>query len=163
MRLDKVLIKNTMPNFFNNFSIIILIPLFVGITTQLTKFVIYSSKHGFKWHYILTHGHMPSAHSAFAISVLLTTAYVDGIGSGSFVVAIALGFLILDDALRLRMYLGDQGRYLNMLVKNLVEETSLEKKDFPKLKERIGHKKKEVIVGLLYGATLSCAFIMLFS
>lgn len=148
-----------MSNVFNDFSIIILIPLFVGIITQLTKFVIYSFKHGFKWHYIMTHGHMPSAHSAFAISVLITTAYVEGVGSGTFVVAIALGFLILDDALRLRMYLGDQGRYLNMLVKTLVDETNLKKKDFPRLKERIGHRKLEVIVGLSYGAVLTYTFI----
>lgn len=144
----------------NDLSIIIFTPLLVGIITQLTKFTLYSFKHGFKWHYILTHGHMPSAHSAFAISVLITTAFVDGVGSGSFVVAMALGFLILDDALRLRMYLGDQGRYLNMLVKNLVEETNLEKKDFPRLKERIGHHKSEVAVGLVYGAVLTWTFIM---
>jgi acid phosphatase family membrane protein YuiD len=148
-----------MPNILNDFSIVILIPLFVGIVTQLTKFVIYSFKHDFKWHYIMTHGHMPSAHSAFAISVLITTAYVEGTGSGAFVVAIALGFLILDDALRLRMYLGDQGRYLNMLVKTLVDETKLKRKDFPRLKERIGHRKLEVIVGLSYGAILTYIFI----
>ena len=143
----------------NNFSIIIFIPIFVGTITQLTKFFIFSLEHGLKWNYILTHGHMPSAHSAFAISVLMTTIYVDGINSGSFVVAMALGFLILDDALRLRMYLGDQGRYLNMLVKNLVEETKLEKKDFPRLKERIGHHKSEVVVGLIYGMLLTAFFL----
>lgn len=146
---------------FDDFSVVILIPLFVGIITQLTKFAIYSFKHGFKWQYLMTHGHMPSAHSAFAISVLLTTAYVDGVNSGSFVVAIALGFLILDDALRLRMYLGDQGRYLNMLVKNLVEESTLEEKDFPRLKERIGHHKSEVAIGLIYGIILTYVFIQL--
>lgn len=150
-----------MPSIANDFSVIILTPLIVGIITQLTKFAIYSFKHGFKWHYVMTHGHMPSAHSAFAISVLITTAFVDGVSSGSFVVAMALGFLILDDALRLRMYLGDQGRYLNMLVKNLVEETNLEKKDFPRLKERIGHHKSEVAVGLVYGAILTWTFILL--
>ena len=145
----------------DNISAVVFIPLLVGTITQLTKFVLFSFKHGWKWNYILTHGHMPSAHSAFAISVLMTTAFVDGISSGSFVVAMALGFLILDDALRLRMYLGDQGRYLNMLVKNLMEETNLiNKKDFPRLKERIGHHKSEVAVGLLYGGILTYLFIL---
>jgi len=145
----------------SNSSIIIFTPLFVGIITQLTKFILFSLKHGWRWNYILTHGHMPSAHSAFAISVLITTAFVDGVSSGSFVVAMALGFLILDDALRLRMYLGDQGRYLNMLVKNLMEETDLiNQKDFPRLKERIGHHKSEVAVGLIYGAILTYLFIL---
>ncbi len=146
----------------HSLSPVVFIPILVGVITQLTKFVLFSFKHGIKWNYLLTHGHMPSAHSAFAISVLMTTIYVDGVNSGSFVVATALGFLILDDALRLRMYLGDQGRYLNMLVKNLVEETKLEKKDFPRLKERIGHHKSEVIVGLIYGAILTAAFLKIF-
>jgi len=141
-------------------SLIVFIPLFVGITTQLTKFIIFSYKHGLKWNYILTHGHMPSAHSAFAISVLMTTAFVDGVNSGSFVVAMALGFLILDDALRLRMYLGDQGRYLNMLTKNLMEEVDLNVKKFPRLKERIGHHKSEVVVGLIYGAILTWGLLI---
>jgi len=152
-----------MQNIFSNFSIIIFIPLVVGIITQLTKFILYSFRHGLQWQYVLTHGHMPSAHSAFAISVLITTAYVDGINSGAFVVAMALGFLILDDALRLRMYLGDQGRYLNMLVKNLVEESTLEKKDFPRLKERIGHHRSEVVVGLIYGIILTYLLLNLLS
>ncbi len=148
-----------MPN-LNEISLIVFIPLLVGIITQLTKFIIFSYKHGLKWNYILTHGHMPSAHSAFAVSVLMTTAFVDGINSGSFVVAMALGFLILDDALRLRMYLGDQGRYLNMLTKNLIEEVDLNVKKLPRLKERIGHHKSEVVVGLIYGAILTWGFLV---
>ena len=144
----------------NGISLIVFIPLLVGIITQLTKFIIFSYKHGLKWNYILTHGHMPSAHSAFAISVLMTTAFVDGVNSGSFVVAMALGFLILDDALRLRMYLGDQGRYLNMLTKNLMEEVDLNVKKFPRLKERIGHHKLEVVVGLIYGAILTWGLLI---
>ncbi len=145
---------------FNEISLVVFIPLLVGIITQLTKFVLFSLKNGLRWRYIMTHGHMPSAHSAFAVSVLMTTAYVDGVNSGSFVVAMALGFLILDDALRLRMYLGDQGRYLNMLVKNLMEEALIKEEDFPRLKERIGHHKSEVAVGLLYGALLTYGFLL---
>ncbi len=139
--------------------IIILIPAFVAIITQTTKFIIFSFKNGFKWEYAFTHGHMPSSHSAFAISLVIIIGYLETISSGSFAIAMALAIIIIDDALRLRMYLGDQGRYLNMLVENL----NLDISKYPRLKERVGHRTSEVIVGLIYGAVLSFIFLYLFS
>jgi acid phosphatase family membrane protein YuiD len=42
-----------------------------------------------------------------------------------------------------------------------MEETDLiNQKDFPRLKERIGHHKSEVAVGLIYGAVLTWLFIL---
>ena len=131
------------------------IPLYVGVIVQITKFTIFSAKHGFRWQYLLTHGHMPSAHSAFAASLVIAVSQLEGIGSGTFAVALALAFIILDDALRIRMYLGDQGRYLNMLVHSLQLDTS----KYPRLKERVGHRTSEVIAGLVYGAALTILFI----
>jgi len=137
---------------------IILIPIIVGIIIQITKFVIYSVKHGLDWRYILTHGHMPSAHTAFAVSILTSIGYYEGVHSGAFAVAFALAFLIIDDAARLRMYMGDQGRYLNMLVSQLHVDAS----QFPRLKERMGHRISEVIVGGILGFVLTIILIKLF-
>lgn len=138
---------------------IILIPVFVGVVTQATKFVLFSFKYGFKLNYFMTHGHMPSTHSAFAISLLIAVGRLEGIDSGAFAVALALAVVILDDALRLRMYLGDQGRYLNMLVQSL----NLDPDKYPRLKERVGHRTSEVIVGIIYGALLSAGLLYLFN
>ena len=99
--------------------IVIAIPVVVGLFAQALKFFLYSLKHGFKVEYVFTHGHMPSAHTAFAISTLTSIGYFEGTTSGVFALAFIFGFIIIDDALRLRMYLGDQGRYLNMLVNEL--------------------------------------------
>lgn len=142
----------------NNFQIA-LIPVFVGVITQVTKFILFSIKHGFKWDYFMTHGHMPSTHSAFAISLIISVGSLEGINSGAFAVAIALAVIIIDDALRLRMYLGDQGRYLNMLVQSL----NLNPDKYPRLKERVGHRTNEVIVGVIYGAVLTFFFLYLSS
>ena len=142
----------------NSSILIALIPLFVGLITQATKFAIYSFRHGLNWSYILTHGHMPSTHSAFATSLLVSVADLEGIGSGVFAVSVALAIIILDDALRLRMYLGDQGRYLNMLVQSL----NLDTKKYPRLKERVGHRTSEVIVGIFYGLAWSLLFVSIF-
>lgn len=135
------------------------LPVLVSLIVQLTKFILYSFKHGLKWNYLFTHGHMPSMHSAFAVSLLITVWQLEGMASGTFAVSIALAFLIIDDALRLRMYLGDQGRYLNMLIQTL----NLNPKKYPKLKERVGHRLSEVIVGALYGAILTIVLIHLVS
>jgi len=138
--------------------LVILVPLVVGLGTQAVKFIIFTVKHGWKPQYMFTHGHMPSAHTAFAVSLAVSVGWYEGVGSGSFAVAAALAFVLVDDAARIRMYLGDQGRYLNMLVERL----DLDESKFPRLKERVGHRVSEVIVGGVIGlvATLLLASVL---
>lgn len=138
---------------------IFLIPVIVGTVTQAIKFTVYSLKHGWDIHYAMTHGHMPSAHTAFIISMLTSVGMLDddGIRSGAFAVAVILTIIVIDDAVRLRMYMGDQGRYLNMLVRQL----PVDEKNYPRLKERVGHKISEVIVGGIFGFALTILLIKL--
>lgn len=142
-------------NFFSPYYIF-LIPILVGFIVQMTKFVVYSFRHGWNICYAMTHGHMPSAHTGFTVSVVTAVGWYDGIATGAFAAAMALAIIIIDDAARLRVYMGDQGRYLNMLVRQL----DLEKK-FPRLKERVGHRVSEVIVGGIYGFILTIFFAIL--
>lgn len=135
------------------------IPIAVGVFTQALKYVIFSLKHGWDISYAITHGHMPSAHTAFIISITTSVGYYSGVTSGAFAVSIILAVIVIDDAVRLRMYLGDQGRYLNMLIRQL----PVDEKQFPRLKERVGHRISEVIVGGLLGFILTLIFIKLLS
>jgi acid phosphatase family membrane protein YuiD len=137
---------------------VFLIPIVVGIIAQAVKFIIYSLKHGWDIRYAFTHGHMPSAHTALAVSLVASVGYYEGIGDGAFAVAIVIAFIIIDDAARLRMHLGDQGRYLNMLI----EQLDVDMKKFPRLKERTGHRVSEIIVGALLGLTLTVFLIWIF-
>lgn len=136
---------------------VFLIPIAVGIIVQTIKFVLYSMKHGWDIRYAFTHGHMPSAHTAFAFSLVTSIAFYEGVHTGTFAIAIALAFLIIDDATRLRMTLGDQGKYLNMLIGQL----NINEEQYPRLKERMGHKVSEVIVGAIVGLILTMLFIKL--
>lgn len=138
---------------------VFLIPIFIGIIVQGIKFIIYSIKHGWDIRYVFTHGHMPSAHTAFATSLLISIGFYEGVHTGTFAVAVALAFLIVDDATRLRMTLGDQGKYLNMLIGQLNVSTE----QFPRLKERMGHKVSEVVVGAILGFVFTILFIKLFA
>lgn len=138
---------------------VFIIPVLVAVIVQAIKFVLYSLKHGWDIRYAFTHGHMPSAHTAFAVSLVTSIGFYEGVHNGTFAVAFALAFLIIDDAARLRMYLGDQGRYLNMLI----EQLDVDDKKFPRLKERTGHRVNEIIVGAILGIVLTVLFVKLFS
>jgi len=131
--------------------LIFLIPAVVGVIVQIIKFIVFSLKHGWDWHYAMTHGHMPSAHTAFIVSLVTSVGYYDSMSSGAFAVAVALAIIVIDDAARLRMYMGDQGRYLNMLIRQL----NVSEEQFPRLQERVGHRVSEVIVGGILGFLLT--------
>jgi uncharacterized protein len=130
---------------------VFLIPILVGSIVQIIKFIVYSLKHGWDWHYAITHGHMPSAHTGFIVSLVTSVGYYEGVNSGAFAVAIALAIIVIDDAARLRMYMGDQGRYLNMLIRQL----NVSEEQFPRLHERMGHRVSEVIIGGILGFALT--------
>ena len=130
---------------------IFLIPMLVGGIVQITKFIVYSLKHGWNIQYAMTHGHMPSAHTGFIVSIVTSIGYYDGVNTGAFAVAVALAIIVIDDAARLRMYMGDQGRYLNMLIRQL----NINEDQFPRLQERVGHRISEVIVGGILGFILT--------
>lgn len=135
---------------------IFLIPIFVGGVTQLVKFIFYSLRHGWDFHYIMTHGHMPSFHTSFVVSMVASVGHYSGITSGAFTVAVIIALIVIDDAVRLRVFIGDQGRYLNTLMRQL----NLEEK-FPRLKERVGHRVSEVIIGGIFGFLLTIGLIKL--
>lgn len=138
---------------------VFIIPIIVGVIAQLIKFVIYSTKHGWDIKYAMTHGHMPSAHTAFIVSLVTLLGIYEGFTSGAFAVAVILGILVIDDAVRIRVYLGDQGRYLNMLIRQL----NINEEQFPRLKERVGHRVSEVIIGGIFGFVLTIILARLLS
>lgn len=133
---------------------VFIIPIVVVTVTQTVKFIIYGIRHGWDWHYAMTHGHMPSAHTAFVISLVTAVGSYEGLTSGSFAISVVLALIVIDDSMRVRAYMGDQGRYLNRLVARLhIEEK------FPRLKERVGHRLSEIIVGAIFGFILTMTLI----
>ncbi len=136
---------------------IFLIPIAVWFIVQGTKILVYSFKHG--WNIIenthhLGYGHMPSAHTGFVVSLATSIGYFSGLSSGVFAVAIIFAIITIDDSVRLRMQMGHQGKYINMLI----DELKL-KKEFPHLKERLGHRVSEVVVGGMYAFLLTISLI----
>ena len=133
-----------------------LIPIIVIICAQLIKLLRLSIRYGYKFDNLFDPGHFPSAHSAFVTSLVVVIGYYESVTSGVFAVAVCFAFITIYDAMRVRMHIGLQGKALNQLVTQI---DNIDKKQFPHLKEHVGHYANEVAGGIFIGTLLSLALI----
>ncbi|TSC71590.1 MAG: hypothetical protein G01um101438_1021 [Parcubacteria group bacterium Gr01-1014_38] len=103
------------------------------------------------------YGGMPSAHAAFASSLSLTVAVTEGTSSAAFAIATVILILVLDDALRLRIFLGRYG----LAILRLLEHTPAAGRDLPPIEWRMGHTTTEVIGGIIVGVLCTVLVIAL--
>lgn len=138
---------------------VVIIPLLVLLLVRIVKFIIFYFRHNRDFKYTLEHGmtygHMPSVHSAFMLSMVTSVGYFEGLGSGAFAIALIMAIITIDDATRLRVYMGEHSRYINMIVNKI----GANENDYPRLKERMGHKPMEALVGGILGFVLTIVFI----
>ena len=93
-------------------------------------------------------GGMPSGHSAFVGSLVVVTAYREGIDSTAFMIAAVIALIVMYDAVTLRFESGKQAQSINKHHKEGLEES-------------LGHSELEVIIGALFGAILSFGLLTL--
>ncbi len=132
-----------------------LIPMLVGLITQAVKPLLNKQwyAHLHKENRIMPrYGGMPSAHTSFAFSLATVVAFSEGFFSAAFAVVVAILIFILDDALRMRIFLGRHGQALRQLIHKLPEE---ERVNYPYLETQLGHKTNEVVVGAVVGVVLT--------
>ena len=133
---------------------IILLPLAAGLISQLSKFFIKSNRLNPSIGNLTAYSGMPSGHSAMVISLVTIIGLIEGINSPFFAIAFILAALVIRDAVGLRRYLGEHGRIINGLVKELGSEHLLDE-NYPRLLEKIGHTPAQVAVGSLIGFVVS--------
>ncbi len=124
-----------------------LIPIAAGIAAEIIKFLNQWRKHGWNLGYAVAYGHMPSAHTSFVISVVTVLGFTQGVLSPVFALSVAFATIVIFDAVRLRVFLGDHAKHINQIV----EDLKLDPEKFPRLKERVGHKPIEVLAGAIFG------------
>lgn len=132
-----------------------LIPIVVGLIAQFSKRFLnkhWKSDIHFGPTRLPRYGGMPSAHTAFAFSLATVIAIAEGVTSASFVIAATLVIFVLDDALRMRIFLERHGEALGKLTAKLPKEAQ---RDFPHLETRLGHTPQEVFAGALLGIVLT--------
>jgi acid phosphatase family membrane protein YuiD len=136
-----------------------LVPMLVGLITQGSKPLLNRQwyAHPHRENRVLPrYGGMPSTHTSFAFSLATVVAVSEGVFSASFAVVAAIVIFILDDALRMRIFLGRHGQALRQLIHKLPED---ERKRYPYLETQLGHKTEEVIVGAILGVVLTLVFM----
>lgn len=135
-----------------------LIPIIVGLIIQVIKGLVDFSQKKFEWG-LPRYGGMPSAHTSFAFSLATLVYIYEGADSVLFAIACVIVIFIVDDALRLRVFLGNHGVALNRLLSELPKEKT---NGIPRIEERLGHKWLEVIVGAILGIILTIVLDKIF-
>lgn len=134
-----------------------LIPVLSGLAAQSLKPIL-NKKREPAAENLPRYGGMPSAHTAFAVSLAVTVALYDGIVSTNFALATAFLIYTLDDALRLRIFVGRYGLALRHLVKKL---PVAEQKLYPFIESKLGHSSPEVTAGAVLGLIITLLIWML--
>lgn len=131
--------------------IILITPVIAAAVAQIIKvLLVRKNKMTFKDLIKFSYAGMPSGHSAFTVSLVTIIALTQGLYSPLFALSLAFAIIVINDALRLRQYISQQGAVINILIKDLNDDQFLDEK-YPLLKERIGHTKLEVMAGMILG------------
>lgn len=102
-------------------------------------------------------GGMPSSHTSFSSSVTMIIGYNLGFDSPIFAVALVFMLITAYDAMGLRFESGKQAEAINLLFDE-IGHIKKPRMVYKRLKEQLGHKPLEVLVGLLLGTIVSLCF-----
>jgi hypothetical protein len=146
---------------FSNLPGLVIIPFAAGVLTQLVKIGLHVIHKDFSLRVLDRYGGMPSAHSAFVVSLTTALGIREGINSPVFAISTLFSFLTIRDAMGLRQFLGWHSRLLNMLIKELPQA---EEQKFPDhIEEQLGHTPLQVFVGGLIGLAVAGLLSPLFA
>lgn len=127
-------------------------PIIAFSLAQGTKIILKTFRRGkLQWRDLFAYSDMPSGHTATVVSLATIVLLKNGIQSAEFALAFVFMMVVITDAIGLRNYLGQHGKTLNILVKDLKEDDFLDN-SYPKLLERIGHTPMQVLIGAIIGA-----------
>lgn len=123
---------------------------------QLSKFFISNNHLKFTIGNIFSYSGMPSSHAAASIGLTTIIGLRLGFDSPFFAIILFFTILVIRDAVGIRRYIGAQGEVINDLVKDLGNDQYLNQ-SYPKMKERVGHTKKQILVGSVIGLIVAIA------
>ena len=132
----------------------VIVPLLTLFLCQIIKFSIESIKNKkLVWGRLFNgSGGMPSSHTSFSMSLTAMLGFNLGIDSPLFAISLIFSCINAYDAMGLRRETGKQAEAINMILDEVFE-----KEGFKHLKEEVGHKPLEVLMGIVL-AVVSAAF-----
>lgn len=141
--------------------LVVILPLVAALLAQLAKMFLHSNRLKLDWKNLTAYSGMPSGHSSMVISLATIVGLTEGFFSPLFGVCLVLAVLIIRDALGIRRYLGQHGKMLNDLIKDLGNDDVLDH-GYPHLIEKIGHTPAQIVIGGLIGFLTSLIGFWLF-
>ena len=131
----------------------IVIPIATLVICQFVKFVVESvAARRIKWGRLFNGtGGMPSSHTAFATSITTLVAWDVGFLTPLFGVCMVFTGIVMYDAMGLRRESGKQAARINQLVDAVFETQD----GLQRLKEELGHRPLEVVVGFIAGVVIA--------
>jgi acid phosphatase family membrane protein YuiD len=133
----------------------LLIPFIALLITQSIKLLLFAREGKFSWKDFDSYGGMPSSHAAFMSAALTESYQAYGFESPTFALVAFLTFIVLRDAVGLRMTIGKHAHMINMLVQDLPDTQETK---YPHLEPRQGHTYAQVFVGFLVGILIASLF-----
>jgi acid phosphatase family membrane protein YuiD len=100
---------------------------------------------------------MPSTHASFSFALTTALAYDLGMSDPIFAVSLIFSMIVCYDAMGVRFESGKQAEIINDLAE-IVEKEKRHRITFEHLKEKIGHKPLEVIMGIILGSIVATIF-----
>jgi uncharacterized protein len=110
------------------------------VVNILKPFIIWIKEGRINRDTIIRNGGMPSGHTALVSSLTMAIFLETGL-SALFLVALVLTFVVIYDAVSIRMIIERQSKIINQLTQN--------QEHFPRLVENVGHTPMEVGVSIL--------------
>lgn len=106
-------------------------------------------------------GGMPSCHSSTVTGLAMMTGFTEGFRSTYFAIACVFAFIVMHDAMGVRLETGKQAVLINDIIA-FIQDTNPAKwsrdASEKRLKEFVGHTPTQVIAGFLVG--LTCTLIL---
>ena len=103
-------------------------------------------------------GGMPSAHTALVTALAVAVGLTEGFDAPDAMIAVGLGTITMADAISIRRAAGEHAKLLNRIAARL---DASERFEAVRLQERLGHRRREVVAGVLFGilvALVVCGF-----
>ncbi|HEC21516.1 MAG TPA: divergent PAP2 family protein [Chloroflexi bacterium] len=117
----------------------------------LKPFTYWLSTGEFEWGHIAETGGMPSSHSAMVSALAAGVGMEWGFDSPTFAIAAILAAIVIYDAAGIRRQAGAHAYVINRIIAELLSGHPIQETH---LQEVLGHSRKEVAGGVLFGAGL---------
>jgi acid phosphatase family membrane protein YuiD len=127
----------------------------IGIAQGIKIPIFFITNRKWAWKLMFSTGGMPSSHSAAVTSLATAIGLTEGFQSGYFAISAVFAMIVMHDAAGVRRHAGQHAALLNsladdfqMLLSELKDLRMKPKREaHTKLKELLGHKPIEVLVG----------------